>query len=390
MPVLSLLEVTGRNACATNGCRGYARVVKPSSPPIKPPTDVIAYVDDLLIEACAAGASDIHLTPSREGVAFRARVDGLLGVPTVVPLELGRAAVTRLMVMAKLLTYRLDVPQEGRATIGVDGRPIELRVSVIPTVHGLRCAVRLPALGGVPESLDELELSPQALLGLKRFVAADSGMLIVTGPAGSGKTTTVYALLRHFVANRPELSVVSLEDPVEREVPGVAQVEVSSFGQLTYERSIRSILRQDPQVLALGEVRDAATAAVAIQAALSGHRLVCTMHAASAGGAISRLIEMNIEPYQITGAVSAVLNQRLVRRRTGATPRGRVPLSSWTEMDGALRRAILERADSTALDAAAALSGTVSLAEDARRLMEAGVTDAEEVGRVLGTGGPLV
>jgi general secretion pathway protein E len=349
-----------------------------------PTTDVIGHVDALLETAVARGASDIHLTPARDGVDVRLRVDGLLESPTTLPAELGRSAVTRLMVMAKLLTYRLDVPQEGRASTVIGGRTVELRISVIPTVHGLRCAVRLPALSGVPETLDDLGLSPHTRRELERFVTSDGGMLIVTGPAGSGKTTTVYALLRHFVANRSELSVVSLEDPVEREVPGVAQVEVASFGQLTYERAIRSMLRQDPQVLALGEVRDAATAALAVQAALSGHRLICTMHAASAGGAIARLIEMGIEPYQITSAVIAVLNQRLVRRRADDGHRGRTPLSAWTPLDAALRRAILDRADAQTLDAIALAAGVPTLAADARRLIDESLTDAMEVGRVLG------
>lgn len=336
----------------------------------------------MLMDAARRRASDIHLTPSRGGVELRMRVDGLLEPSTSLPLELGRAAITRLMVMAKLLTYRLDVPQEGRATITLEGKPVELRISVIPTVNGLRCAVRLPAMGDIPETLDEIGLSPAARAGLDRFVRADGGLLIVTGPAGSGKTTTVYALLRHFLANRPELSVVSLEDPVERELPGVAQIEVSSFGQLTYERAMRSILRQDPQVLALGEVRDAATAGLAVQAALSGHRLICTMHAASAGSAIARLIEMGIEPYQITSALFAVLNQRLVRRK--AAP-GRIPLSAWTDVGPAMRELILNRADARTLDAAAVETRSAQLNDDARRLVEAGDIELAEVDRVLGT-----
>jgi general secretion pathway protein E len=350
-----------------------------------PPTDVISHVDALLADAAARHASDIHLTPERDGVAQRLRIDGMLAPATLLPTELGRSVVTRLMVMAKLLTYRLDVPQEGRATVRLAGAPFELRISVIPTVNGLRCAVRLPALGGVPETLESLGLSEISLAGLRRFVGSDGGLLIVTGPAGSGKTTTVYALLRHFLANRPELSVVSLEDPVEREVPGVAQVEVSSFGQLTYERAVRSMLRQDPQVLALGEVRDAATASVAVAAALSGHRLVCTMHAASAGGAIARLIEMNVEPYQITSALSAVLNQRLVRRRSpDGTYTGRTPIATFTVLGPELRRATLDRADADALERVARAAGTSSLRDDARRLVDADVTDEAEISRVLG------
>ena len=343
--------------------------------------DAVGFVDALLDEAIASGASDVHLTPDVDHVVVRRRVDGLLLPPTRVEAALGRAAVTRLMVLAKLLTYRPDVPQEGRATVAVHGLSYELRISVIPTVHGIRCAVRLPTRDASLDRLDALGLPPDVLAGLSRFAAADGGLVIVTGPAGSGKTTTVHAFLAHLVRERPELSIVSLEDPVERRVAGVAQIEVSAFGELTYERALRSILRQDPQVLALGEVRDAATATLAIQAALSGHRLICTLHAASAGGAVARLLEMGLEPYRITSALTAVCNQRLLRRRDGDHYRGRLPIATWTSLSSTLRAAILSGRDAASLDLAA--SGQ-TLADAAATLIDAGVTDAAEVARVLG------
>lgn len=347
----------------------------------RPPIDAVGYVDALLRDAIAQDASDLHLTPGPDGTDVRRRVDGLLLPPERIDAMLGRGAVTRLMVLARLLTYRPDVPQEGRATIDVDGRGVELRVSVIPTVDGLRCAVRLPTRGQALAALDALDLPADARAGLDRFAAADSGLLVVTGPAGSGKTTTVHALLAHLARTRPELSIVSLEDPVERRVPGVAQVEVSAFGELTYERALRSILRQDPQVLALGEVRDAATATLAVQAALSGHRLVCTMHAATTGGAIARLLEMGIEPYRVTSAVVAILNQRLLRRRVADGYRGRVPIATWTPLDADVRKAVLANADAATIDAAA--RGPV-LRDVAIERVAAGATDDAEVARVLG------
>ena len=343
--------------------------------------DVVGYVDALLRGAVADDASDVHLTPAETGVDVRRRVDGMLLPPERIEAELGRGAVTRLMVLARLLTYRPDVPQEGRATIDLDGRSIEARISVIPTVNGLRCAVRLPTRGHALIDLDALGLPVDVRAGLDRFAAADSGLLVVTGPAGSGKTTTVHALLAHVARTRPELSIVSLEDPVERRLDGVAQVEVSAFGELTYERALRSILRQDPQVLALGEVRDAATATLAVQAALSGHRLVCTMHAATAGGAVARLLEMAIEPYRITSALVAVLNQRLLRRRVGDSYRGRLPIATCTPVDAEMRRAILAHADAATIDAAAIGR---SLREAAAARVAEGATDAAEVDRVLG------
>lgn len=349
--------------------------------PAQQPPDAVGFVDSLLRDATAADASDVHLTPGPDGVDVRRRVDGLLLPPERVDVELGRAATTRLMVLAHLLTYRPDVPQEGRATLDVDGVRVEARVSVIPTLHGLRCAVRLPTRGHTLGDLDSLDLPPAARAGLDDFAASDGGLLIVTGPAGSGKTTTVHALLAHLARLRPELSIVSLEDPVERHVPGIAQVEVSAFGELTYERALRSILRQDPQVLALGEVRDAATATLAVQAALSGHRLVCTMHAATPGGAVARLLEMGLEPYQITSSLVAVLNQRLLRRGDGDGYRGRAPIATWTPLDAAVRRAVLDRADAATIDVSA--TGP-TLRDAANDRVARGATDEAEVTRVLG------
>jgi type II secretory ATPase GspE/PulE/Tfp pilus assembly ATPase PilB-like protein len=314
-------------------------------------------------------------------------VDGLLESPEHFDTSIGRALVTRLMVMAHLLTYRLDVPQEGRATVLLTGAatPIELRISIMPTTHGLRAAVRLPAELVQPRTLEELQLPPAVFDGLQRFADADAGMLILTGPAGSGKTTTIYALLDHIVRASPGLSIVALEDPVERDLPGVTQIEVSPFGELTYERALRSILRQDPQVLMLGEIRDGATAAIAVQAALSGHRLISTMHAATPGGAIARLLDMGLEPFQLTSALYGVVVQRLLRRKSADGYRGRVPIGQWLEMNEQIRHAILQRADAQALDQILAKEpGHVSLRTSAQKLIDAGATDEAEMTRVLG------
>jgi type II secretory ATPase GspE/PulE/Tfp pilus assembly ATPase PilB-like protein len=352
-----------------------------------PPSDARLLVDKLLDDAVKRLASDVHLEPTADGLEIRLRVDGLLETVDRVDTNTGRSMVTRLMVMAHLLTYRLDVPQEGRATVEIPSapKPLDLRLSIMPTTHGLRAAVRMPAELVQPHTLNELGLPSGVIDGLERFAHADSGMLILTGPAGSGKTTTIYALLQHIAATSPGLSIVALEDPVERDLSGVTQIEVAPFGELTYERTLRSILRQDPQVLMLGEIRDGATASLAVQAALSGHRLVSTLHAASPAGAIARLLEMGVEPYQLTSAIFAMVSQRLLRRLGDSQYRGRIPIAEFVTMDDALRRAILDRSDAATLEKIyARQSGFRPMRAAAGDCIRGGLTDEAEVRRVLG------
>lgn len=352
------------------------------------PPDVRELVDRTLADAVRQRASDLHVEPTAQGFELRLRIDGLLQTIAKYDQTIGRSIVGRLMVMSQLLTYRLDVPQEGRMEMPIEGQTLHLRVSVMPTTHGLRAAVRMPAELLQPKALDDLGLPEPTLAALRSFANSDSGMLIVTGPAGSGKTTTIYALLAQIKSLQPGLSVISLEDPVERDVPGVTQIEVKPFGELTYERALRSMLRQDPQVLALGEIRDATTASIAVQAALSGHRLVCTLHASSPVGGLARLVEMGIEPYQVSSAVFGIVSQRLVRRRDAAgNYRGRVPIAQTMLMDAAIRKAILEKADSQTVEQIASRQpGFQSLQAAAEALVAQGLTDQEEVSRVLGQG----
>ncbi len=292
------------------------------------------------------------------------------------------------MVLAQLLTYRLDIPQEGRIHTVVEGgpdRPLDLRLAIMPVAHGLRAVVRLPADLTEAKSLENLALPTAALEGLKRFARTDAGMLLVTGPAGSGKTTTIYALLEYIAATNPGLSIIALEDPIERLIRGVTQIEVTPHGQMTYDRALQSILRQDPQVLMLGEIRNAATASVAVQAALSGHRLIATLHAGEPATALARLLEMGIEPYQITSTVFGVLTQRLVRRREGEGYRGRVPVGEFGELEAGTRAAVLRRADAEELRTIFKnQAGHLSLRMAAERLVAEGITDLGEVRRVLG------
>jgi general secretion pathway protein E len=364
--------------------------------------DARPIVDDLLDNAVRNRASDIHIEPTADGYEIRLRVDGLLETATKYDQITGRSIVSRLMVMARLLTYRQDIPQEGRLTIAISTEPgraapdradtarlsnsqLDLRLAIMPTTHGLRAAVRLPAELIQPHTLAELHLPNSVLSGLKTFAASDAGMLILTGPAGSGKTTTIYALLQYIQQVSPGVSIVMLEDPVERDLPGITQIEISPFGQLTYDRALRSILRQDPQVLMLGEIRDAATATLAIQAALSGHRLVTSFHAATPAGAIARLIEMGIEPYQISSALFGVISQRLVRQTHEGTYRGRLPLAEFALIDQSARAVIVRKDDASTLQTIIqAQEGFVNLRSSAELLVSQNRTDAAEVDRVLG------
>jgi type II secretory ATPase GspE/PulE/Tfp pilus assembly ATPase PilB-like protein len=356
-----------------------------SGPDSSAAPDARVLVDQLLADAVRREASDIHLEPTASGLEIRLRIDGLLETAATHERAIGQSMVTRLMVMAQLLTYRLDVPQEGRASVFVGDKQLELRISIMPTTHGLRAAVRMPAELMQPRSLAELGLPANVMQGLEAFVHADAGMLIVTGPAGSGKTTSCYALLQSIAQSAPGISLVSLEDPVERDLPGVTQIEVEPFGELTYERTLRSMLRQDPQVLMLGEIRDPATASIAAEAALSGHRLVSTMHAATPAGAIARLLEMGVPPYVVSSAIFGVASQRLLRRKADGGYRGRMPVTEFVRIDDELRRAILRQADANELEKAYSQQSEYRpMRAVAGDLVNAGLTDAAEARRVLG------
>ncbi len=355
-----------------------------------PTIDAEAIVNGIIARAVDVRASDVHIEPGADGWEIRLRVDGLLETISRHDAVGGRMIVMRLMVMAKLLTYRMDIPQEGRVsmTVNIDEKPtpIDLRLAIMPTTHGPRAALRLPAELIQPRTLAELELPTSVLDCLHDFAHADAGLLLLAGPAGSGKTTTIYALLQHIAAMSPGLSLIALEDPVERDLPGVTQIEVQPFGQLSYERALRSILRQDPQVLMIGEIRDPATASLALQAALSGHRLISTLHAASPAGAVARLLEMGLEPYLAASALWGVVAQRLLRRKSAGdgSYRGRIPAAECMRIDKPIRQAILRRADAAELMQLMRLqAGHQSLRNVAGDLVARGITDIDEQDRVF-------
>ncbi len=370
---------------------------------------------DLLLRAAnSLRASDVHLQPTADGLEVRWRLDGVLHPVALLPVAVAPKVVARLKVMADLLTYRNDVPQEGRIRGSLGD--VEMRLSTFPTLFGEKAVVRLFAGAGHYQRLDELGLPETIASSLRPLLNATSGAIFFTGPAGSGKTTTLYACLRELVsATQGKRSLASLEDPIEVAVPGVAQSQVNPGAGFTLELGLRSLLRQDPEVIAVGEIRDRSTAEVVFQASLTGHLILSTFHAGSASGVISRLSDMGIEPYLLRSGILAVVAQRLVRKlcncahetddpatklgldvATSRVPvgceqcggngyRGRLVLAEMLVPEPTdLGRAILSRADVAQLESLAIASGMISRWERARRAVEAGQTSAAEIRRVLG------
>ena len=375
--------------------------------------DVVALVDDLLGDAIRHGASDVHFEPTSKNLLVKFRLDGVLNTIEELPKFVSDNVIARLKVLGGLLTYRNDIPQEGRIqgrdNSSAGGKVTDKRLAIFPTIHGQRAVVRLFYENTGLGDLGQLGFSDFIYSGLKAIAAQNQGVLLLTGPAGSGKSTTLAAVLRHILRTSPGKSVVTLEDPVERHIEGVTQVQIPPAGDMTFPVALRSLLRQDPEVLMIGEIRDAETAKIAIEAGLIGHLLMSTMHSGSPAGALLRLLEMGIEPYQVTSSISAVLNQRLVRKMCdkcksrdekantfGAVGcedcfntgfKGRVLIAEMVRLDGKLRKAILAKADLDELETILADRGHMSMAQDGRRLVNQGITTQDEVNKVCGSAG---
>ncbi|MHC4063154.1 MAG: GspE/PulE family protein, partial [Planctomycetota bacterium] len=260
-------------------------------------TAIVELVNDLLARSLAFGASDIHFEPvdaPSPGLLVRIRRDGLLHDFEQLPQSAAEGVISRLKVMASLLTYRIDIPQEGslRFEPGANGTTTgtELRVATFPTIRGERAVVRVFAATAQVERLDELGFAAEQVHRLRTAVESTGGLILVTGPAGAGKTTTLYALLRNLRETCPGRSLITVEDPVEQRLDRVTQVQINPHGELNYEVCMRSLLRQDPQVLLIGEIRDARTATVATEAALTGHLILTTMHSGDPADAVVRLL----------------------------------------------------------------------------------------------------
>jgi type II secretory ATPase GspE/PulE/Tfp pilus assembly ATPase PilB-like protein len=385
----------------------------------------VAIADAVLAASAAAGASDVHLTPTADGLDVTWRIDGVLQPLARVPREMAGNVVTRLKVLARLLTYQTSVPQEGRIVVGREGAgcapagDVEVRVSTFPTVFGEKVVARnLPQGERRLQRLDELALPADVSRALGAAINATSGAIVIVGPAGSGKTTTAYACLREILDRTGGArSIATLEDPVESILPGVAQSQVAEAAGFDLVTGLRSLVRQDPEVILIGEIRDPLVASVAMQAALTGQLVVTTFHASDAATAASRLLDMGIPPFVVRSGVRTIVAQRLLRRLCECATRadvdaaaaslglagndlrgprgcdacrgtgyaGRVAVAEALDLDRpSVARGVLGRDDARTLRAAAIAEGMRPLVEQAKTLAAGGVTSAAEVVRVFG------
>jgi general secretion pathway protein E len=268
-------------------------------------------VDSCIRQALACRASDIHLEPNESGLLVRFRVHGLLQNAMSIPSDDRAAVVSRIKIMATLDISEHRLPQDGRFRLRQNGHAVDVRVSTMPSLRGEKVVLRLLDLDGVAIPLDNIGLRADHLRELRRLIAKPQGIIFVTGPTGSGKTSTIYAALNEIKSEKN--NIITIEDPIEYEMKGVTQIAVHDKIGLTFENCLRSVLRQDPDVLLVGEVRDQETARIAMQASLTGHLVFATLHTNDALGAITRLLEMEIPPYLIASSLSGILAQRLVQ-----------------------------------------------------------------------------
>jgi type IV pilus assembly protein PilB len=381
---------------------------------------VVRVVNQVISQAIKSGASDIHIEPHLRDVKVRFRVDGLLQDIMASPKAVQAALISRVKILANLDIAERRLPQDGHIHMRVESKELDFRISTLPTVHGEKIVIRILDSGKTKTPLNKIGMPAHVFETWERLIEKPYGMLIVTGPTGSGKTTTLYTSLERI--NTPERNIVSVEDPVEYQIPRVNQVQVNTKAGLTFAAGLRSILRQDPDVVLIGEIRDRETAQIAVQASMTGHLVLATLHTNDAPGAATRLADMGVEPFLVTASLIGVLAQRLVRvicptckeaytppadalRRLGFNPdeqgelelyrgkgceacrntgyRGRTGVYELMVMDDRLRALVLGGASADQIRAAAREDGMQTLRDDGVHKVIEGITTVEELLRVV-------
>ena len=373
---------------------------------------IIRLANSILSQAVRQKASDIHLEPFEEEVKVRYRLDGVLYNVLSIPQKLKAGIISRFKLMANLNIAEKRLPQDGRLRVIVAGRDVDIRVSIIPTFFGERVVLRLLDKQRGVISLANIGLSPENEAAMERLLSRSNGIILVTGPTGSGKTTTLYAALNRI--NTPEKNIITIEDPIEYQLKGIGQIQVNPKIDLTFAGGLRSILRQDPDIIMVGEIRDAETAEIAMQASLTGHLVLSTLHTNDAATAVTRLIDMGVEPFMVASSLSAVMAQRLVRVicphcKEEYTPEreyagiklppklyrgrgcdkcfnlgttGRIGIYEFLLIDSELCSMIIRQAPAGVIKEYAISRGMRTLREDGLAKAAAGITTIEEVLRV--------
>ena len=357
---------------------------------------IIRMLNALLTQAVRDGASDIHIEPYERHSSVRFRVDGTLREVVQPNRALHAALISRLKIMADLDISEKRLPQDGRISLRLGTRAIDVRVSTLPNAHGERAVLRLLDKSESKLSLESVGMQGDVLARLEGLITQPHGIILVTGPTGSGKTTTLYAALSRLDAGRS--NIMTVEDPIEYELPGVGQTQVNSKIDLTFAKALRAILRQDPDVIMIGEIRDIETAQIAIQASLTGHLVLATLHTNDAASAITRLTDMGVEPFLLSSSLLGVLAQRLVRKYCGHCHggdhgtgcehcghtgyAGRTGVFELLLVNDAIRAQIHNQTAEAEVRAQALAGGMQLMREDGERLIQAGITSREEVLRV--------
>jgi len=353
---------------------------------------IIRMLNALLTQAARDGASDIHIEPYERHSSVRFRVDGSLREVVQPNRALHAALISRLKIMAELDIAEKRLPQDGRISLRIGTRAVDVRVSTLPSAHGERAVLRLLDKSDSRISLPSIGMQGDTLRRLEALIAQPHGIILVTGPTGSGKTTTLYAALSQLDASSS--NIMTVEDPIEYELPGIGQTQVNTKIDLNFARALRAILRQDPDIIMIGEIRDFETAQIAIQSSLTGHLVLATLHTNDAASAVTRLTDMGVEPFLLSSSLLGVLAQRLVRKLcrhcqgTGCEEcghtgyQGRTGVFELLITDDRLRELIHNRASEADVRSAALAQGMVLMRDDGERLVRQGVTSRAELVRV--------